>query len=423
MPLAMRVSSSESDCTASATGAWSPKVVAITATHARAQLHPTRPRPPDGALLLDGRLALFSERHAQPDGDRALRLEGAHRGRAVDRRRRLRRASHAQGVGREPARGEARHHAQAHAHDAHHARHAATFAQVRRPRQQRYAAPHRLVRTSASSRSRLLPRRPARRAAARPDDLRAPPARRRRAALRRPRPRGARARSAPSSPPRARASSPWARRGEPRRRRVGARHGLRRRPHAAGHAREGSAPRPAPRPQPAAHPGVELRCVTVAFDASLRAGVERAVHDAGGEAHATLSALRDALARAHGAMRAASLQTWSVDPAGAPAAFAQLAAAARARSLGAGRGRHRRRRGRDAPRGDPRPAAPALPPRVDAASTALDALVPPRPDKVAAAEAVWSPGALSHAAAGAAFPDLVALAASRSYAGPRSCVG
>jgi hypothetical protein len=176
-----------------------------------------------------------------------------------------------------------------------------------------------------------------------------------------------------------------------------------------------AAPRPAPRAQPAAHPGVELRCVTVAFDASLRTSVERAVRDAGGEPYATLSALRDALARAHGAIRAASMQTRSVDPASAPTAYDALAASTRARAAAA-QGEH----------GDDgvavvalvaaiRGPLPALPPRVDAASvlTALDALVPPRPDKVAAAEVVWAPGALSHAAAGAAFPDLVALAASR----------
>ncbi len=179
------------------------------------------------------------------------------------------------------------------------------------------------------------------------------------------------------------------------------------------------------------HPGIEVRTAAFALDWNLRASVEHTLSQARSRTntqtapplHATASAMRDALARVLPSIRAAAVQSWSITPDESFAFFERIADTMQSRIDTWRTSR------RPPPPGPPvgvvvavltvstkcplPPIAPALDAR--ALLVALEGLVPPRPELVAAVDVVWVPdeqsAALTQAEAAALFPELVSISA------------
>ena len=96
---------------------------------------------------------------------------------------------------------------------------------------------------------------------------------------------------------------------------------------------------PMPGVAPMAHPGVEVRRVSVAFYWTARGAIQHALAQVSVTVdtntpqglHAAATAARDAVAGAHRAARYGTFQTWSLDPARGQQVFGQLADSLRAR--------------------------------------------------------------------------------------------
>lgn len=201
-------------------------------------------------------------------------------------------------------------------------------------------------------------------------------------------------------------------------------------------------------PVAAGHPGVEVRRVSVAFDWSARAYIQQTLDGVAATVdtntpqglHAAAGAARDALAGAHKGARYGSFQGWALDPARGQQVFGQLADALRgrytvesvnnARRVAAPKMTARVEEGAGlvvvtvlvAVKGP----LPPLPPVMSLPSlmAALDGLVPPRADLLAALEVVWSPAApddrMSSAELEVLYPELLRLDAAEAL-GRRVC--
>lgn len=185
------------------------------------------------------------------------------------------------------------------------------------------------------------------------------------------------------------------------------------------------------------HPGVEVRRLSVALDWSVRAYVQQTLDGVAASVdmgtpqglHAGARAARDALANAHKGARYATFQGWALDPARGQQVFGQLADALRgrytvesidnARRVAAPKIAARAEEGGGlvvvtvlvAAKGPlpPLPSAMGLP----GLMAALDGLIPPRPDLLAALEVIWSPAApddrMSSAELEVLYPELLRL--------------
>ena len=186
-----------------------------------------------------------------------------------------------------------------------------------------------------------------------------------------------------------------------------------------------------------AHPGVEVRRVSVALDWNARAFVQQTLAQVAATTdmstpqglHKAALAARDCIARSHAAIRYANQQSWSLTPDVAQATFAQVADQLRGRYTVETINQTRRTLGPAmkaraeeggglvvvtllvAVKG---PLAP-LPQDMNrpAVLAALEALVPPRADRLAALEVVWSPAEdadrMSSAELETLYPELVRL--------------
>lgn len=185
------------------------------------------------------------------------------------------------------------------------------------------------------------------------------------------------------------------------------------------------------------HPGVEVRRVSVALDWNARAFVQQTLAQVAATTdmnspqglHKAALAARDCIARSHAAIRYANQQSWSLTPDAAQTTFAQVADQLRgrytvetihqARRTAAPAMKARAEEGAGlvvvtllvAVKGP----LPALPHDMNrpALLAALEALVPPRADRLAALEVIWSPAEdtdrMSSAELEALYPELVRL--------------
>lgn len=200
----------------------------------------------------------------------------------------------------------------------------------------------------------------------------------------------------------------------------------------------------APRPQgpmrapvPMRHPGVEVRRVSIAFDWTARASIQHALSEASARVdtstphglHAAAEIARNALANAHRAARYGVFQSWALDPARGQQVFGQLADSLRgrytvetidnARRVAAPKLAARSEEGPGlvvvtllvAAKG----ALPPLPPvmSLPALMAALEGMIPPRAEQLAALEVVWSPAEegdpMSSAELEVLYPELARL--------------
>ena len=209
--------------------------------------------------------------------------------------------------------------------------------------------------------------------------------------------------------------------------------GARRRAGPAGH---GAPPRPLSVP-PKTTPEVELRVVSIAFDARARASLQRAFASLASQGepsdphslYARACAVRDLLTGAHGAARYGAFQSIGSDLAGAEARFAALADRARGRYTVETINNTRRTLDptlhAKPEEGDglvvctilvaARGVLPDLPSAVDLPGmmNALQNVVPARSDRLLALEAIWSPAAdadrMSSAELEVLYPELLRL--------------
>lgn len=189
--------------------------------------------------------------------------------------------------------------------------------------------------------------------------------------------------------------------------------------------------------RPAVHPGVEVRQVSVAFDASARPWIQQQLGALAARVdpstppglHAVATGARDLLTSAHRAARYAMFQSFSRDPGSAQALFGQLTDRARGRYTVETVDNARRVAG---------PAVHAkaeeggglvvvtllvacngplenLPATLDLPSVmnALQGIVPPRAERLLALEVVWSPASesdrMSSAELAVLYPELLPL--------------
>jgi len=190
-------------------------------------------------------------------------------------------------------------------------------------------------------------------------------------------------------------------------------------------------------PGPMHHPGVEVRRVSIAFDWTARASVQHSLSEASARVdtstpqglHAAAEIARNALANAHRAARYGVFQSWALDPARGQQVFGQLADSLRgrytvetidnARRVAAPKLAARSEEGPGlvvvtllvATKG----ALPPLPPvmNLPALMAALEGMIPPRAEQLAALEVVWSPAEegdpMSSAEMEVLYPELVRL--------------
>ncbi len=184
--------------------------------------------------------------------------------------------------------------------------------------------------------------------------------------------------------------------------------------------------RAAPRAGLSLHPGIEVRALVIAVDWSRRAAIDatlgavlaRADLQTCAGQHTMLATVRDAFATEHVGIRAAAMQAWTTDPAAGPALFEQVLGTTNYRAQAASQSA--------TPGGHDRVAVlslvvatrcplPPVPARVDVTAVlrALEALVPPKPEMLAGASALWTPFApaygLDAAALRVQFPEAVAV--------------
>lgn len=196
-------------------------------------------------------------------------------------------------------------------------------------------------------------------------------------------------------------------------------------------------PMPSRAPGPMHHPGVEVRRVSIAFDWTARASIQHALATVSAAVdtstphglHAAAMAARDALANAHRAARYGVFQSYALDPARGQQVFGQVADSLRARYTVETVNHARRVAGpKSAARAEEGPGLvvvtllvaakgplPPLPPAMSlpALMAALEGLVPPRADQLAALEVVWSPAdegdPMSSAELEVLYPELLRL--------------
>jgi uncharacterized membrane protein len=206
-------------------------------------------------------------------------------------------------------------------------------------------------------------------------------------------------------------------------------------------------PRPLSQP-PQDHPGVEIRAVSLAYDARVRAALQQQLDALAANADLSApsglfslgTAARDLLASAHGAACMGAFQCLACDPSVAQARFQQLADRARGRYTVETVNNARRVAGPAvAPRADEgaglvvvtllvavRGALPDLPSAMDLPSlmSALHGALPARPDRLLALEVIWSPAEdrdrMSSAELVVLYPELLALDP-RAALGRRVC--
>lgn len=190
-------------------------------------------------------------------------------------------------------------------------------------------------------------------------------------------------------------------------------------------------------PVPMRHPGVEVRRISIAFDWTARASIQHALSEASARVdtstpqglHASAEIARNALAAAHRAARYGVFQSWALDPEKGQEVFGRVADSLRgrytvesidnARRVAAPKLAARSEEGPGlvvvsllvAARG----ALPPLPPAMNlpALMAALEGMIPPRAENLAALEAVWSPAdegdPMSSAELEVLYPELVRL--------------
>lgn len=190
-------------------------------------------------------------------------------------------------------------------------------------------------------------------------------------------------------------------------------------------------------PGPMHHPGVEVRRVSIAFDWTARASIQHALSEASARVdtstphglHAAAEIARNALANAHRAARYGVFQSWALDPARGQQVFGQVADSLRgrytvetidnARRVAAPKLAARSEEGPGlvvvtllvAAKG----ALPPLPPvmNLPALMAALEGMIPPRAEQLAALEVVWSPAdegdPMSSAELEVLYPELARL--------------
>jgi len=205
--------------------------------------------------------------------------------------------------------------------------------------------------------------------------------------------------------------------------------------------REGaSAPRPQGpmrAPVPMRHPGVEVRRVSIAFDWTARASIQHALSRAAvgidpnspQGLHAAATLARDALAAAHRGARYGVFQSWALDPAQGQHVFGRVADSLRGRYTVETIDNARRVAGpklRASSEEGPglvvvsllvasKAALPPLPPGMNlpALMAALEGMIPPRAEQLAALEVVWSPAdegdPMSSAELEVLYPELARL--------------
>jgi uncharacterized membrane protein len=195
-------------------------------------------------------------------------------------------------------------------------------------------------------------------------------------------------------------------------------------------------PRPLSQP-PADHPGVEIRSVSLAYDARARAALQHQLDalattvdlSSPGGLFGLGTAARDLLAGAHGAACMGAFQCLACDPSVAQARFQQLADRARGRYTVESVNNARRVAGPAVtPRAEEgagfvvvtllvaaRGALPDPPTAMDLPSlmSALHGALPARPDRLLALEVIWSPAEdrdrMSSAELVVLYPELLAL--------------
>ncbi|TAK20004.1 MAG: DUF1517 domain-containing protein [Myxococcaceae bacterium] len=216
--------------------------------------------------------------------------------------------------------------------------------------------------------------------------------------------------------------------------------------------REGaSAPRPQGpmrAPVPMRHPGVEVRRVSIAFDWTARASIQHALSRAAAGIdpgspqglHAAATLARDALAAAHRGARYGVFQSWALDPAQGQQVFGRVADSLRGRYTVETIDNARRVAGpklRASSEEGPglvvvsllvasKGPLPPLPPGMSlpALMAALEGMIPPRAEQLAALEVVWSPAdegdPMSSAELEVLYPELARLDEG-SALGRRAC--
>ncbi|MDO9022611.1 MAG: DUF1517 domain-containing protein [Myxococcales bacterium] len=196
-------------------------------------------------------------------------------------------------------------------------------------------------------------------------------------------------------------------------------------------------PMPSRAPGPMHHPGVEVRRVSIAFDWTARASIQHALATVSAAVdpgtphglHAAAMAARDALANAHRAARYGVFQSYALDPARGQQVFGQIADSLRGRYTVETVNNARRVAGpKSVARAEEGPGLvvvtllvatkgplPPLPPAMSlpALMAALEGLIPPRAEQLAALEVVWSPAdegdPMSSAELEVLYPELLRL--------------